>query len=307
MKQVLALNLFLLTTGIVWGLTNPLAKLSVSTGYQPLGVMFWQLVTILVLSGAACLYRHGRLPLRRDSLAIFAWVAFLGTLIPDYLLYLSAARLPAGILSALLAMVPVFSMPMALLLGLEKPVLRRVLGVVCGAGSILLIFGQRASLPDPGALGFAALALAAAGFYAAQGIYVTWRAIRGLDAIQMLFGSSVVAFVLVAPGAVLSGQFVNLWRPWGQAEWAILGTSVFHALAYGGYFALLSRAGPVFTSQVAFVVTGSGVLWSMALLGETYSLWVWAGFALMFAGIALLQPRPPRAVRLPPGAPPPGI
>lgn len=307
MKQNLALNLFLVTTGIVWGLTNPLAKISVSTGYQPLGVMFWQLVIILVTSGALTLYRHGRLPFRRGTIGLFIGVAFLGTLIPDYLLYFSVTHLPAGIMSALLAMAPVFSMPMALMLGFEKPMLRRVLGVLCGAGSIALIFGQRASLPEPGALGFAVLALAAAGFYAGQGIYVTWRGVRGLDAIQMLFGSSAVALVLVAPGSVISGQFVSLWHPWGPADWAVLGTSVFHAAAYGGYFALLSRAGPVFTSQVAFVVTGTGVLWSMALLGESYSLWVWGGFALMFAGIALLQPRPPRAVRLPVQAPPPGI
>ena len=43
-------------------------------------------------------------------------------------------------------------------------------------------------------------------------------------------------------------------------------------------------------SQIAYLVTGFGVLWSMVLLGERYSLWVWAAFALMLLGVALVQP-----------------
>jgi drug/metabolite transporter (DMT)-like permease len=46
----------------------------------------------------------------------------------------------------------------------------------------------------------------------------------------------------------------------------------------------------VFARQIAYLVTGFGVLWSMALLGERYSAWVWAAFGLMLAGVALVQP-----------------
>ena len=68
-------------------------------------------------------------------------------------------------------------------------------------------------------------------------------------------------------------------------------SGVLNALAYSGYIWLVGRAGSVFASQIAYLVTGFGVLWSMALLGERYSAWVWLAFALMLAGIALVQPR----------------
>jgi hypothetical protein len=42
------------------------------------------------------------------------------------------------------------------------------------------------------------------------------------------------------------------------------------------------------------VVTGFGVVWSMALLGERYSGLVWAALGLMLVGLALVQPRRPR-------------
>lgn len=291
MKKPFSLHLLLLLTGLAWGLTTPLTKLAVSTGYQPFGVMFWQLILIVVLSGALTFYQHRRFVFRREALGLYLGVAVLGTLLPDYIVYTSAVHLSAGMLSILLAMVPVFSLPMAVLLGLERPALLRVLGAVCGAVSIVVMIGPEASLPQRSDIGFALFVLGAAALYAGQGIFIAVYGTLKLDAIQILFGASVLGFVFIAPAAVITDQFVTLWRPWAAAEWAILGTAFFHALAYGGYLALVSRAGPVFTSQVAYIVTAAGVLWSMVLLRETYSVWVWAAFVLMFIGIILVQPR----------------
>ena len=39
-----------------------------------------------------------------------------------------------------------------------------------------------------------------------------------------------------------------------------------------------------------YLVTGFGIVWSKLLLGESYALLVWAAFAVMLAGIALVQP-----------------
>ena len=63
-----------------------------------------------------------------------------------------------------------------------------------------------------------------------------------------------------------------------------------NALAYSGYVWLIGRAGSVFASQIAYLVTGFGVVWSKLLLGESYSALVWSAFVLMLAGIALVQP-----------------
>ena len=39
--------IFLFFIGASWGLTVPLAKIAVSDGYQPFGLMFWQMIIIL--------------------------------------------------------------------------------------------------------------------------------------------------------------------------------------------------------------------------------------------------------------------
>lgn len=290
----LSLYAMLAFTGVSWGLTAPLTRMAVSTGYQPLGLIFWQLVIIILMSGIYILASGRRIPISFSYFGLFVGIIFLGTLIPDYFLYTAAAHLPAGIIAILVSLVPMFSMPMALALGFERLSLVRVSGALLGAVSVVLLIGPDESLPDSSKLGFVFFALAAAALYASQGNFIAWKGTQDLNAIQVLFGSSVLGLVLVTPVALLTGQFINPIKPWDIADWGVLGTAVFHGAAYGGYFALVARAGPVFTSQVAYLVTGSGVLWSMLLLGERYSGWIWAAFLLMLIGILLIQPRKAR-------------
>ena len=54
--------------------------------------------------------------------------------------------------------------------------------------------------------------------------------------------------------------------------------------------ALIAFAGVVFSSQIAYVVTGSAIVASMVFLGEAYSGWVWAAMGLMAFGLLLVQP-----------------
>lgn len=292
MPKTVTLFLSLGFTGICWGLTTPLTRLAVETGHQPLGLIFWQLVIIIAMSGAYILVTdRSLLSFSRNHISLFLGVTFLGTLFPDYLLYTSAAHLPAGIMAILIAMVPMFSLPFALMLGFEKPSLTRLLGASFGAGAVVLLIGPDTSLPDNTKLIYVFIALGAAALYASEGNFLTWKGSSRLTAVQILFGSSVTGLVLVTPAAIWTGEFVDLTAPWGTAEWALLGTSFFHGISYGGYFALVARAGPVFTSQVAYLVTGSGVLWSMTLLGERYSGWLWTSLALMLVGIMLIRPR----------------
>lgn len=44
----------LVLMGAGWGITQPLSKVAVSTGYQPLGLAFWQMVITAPLLGLIC-------------------------------------------------------------------------------------------------------------------------------------------------------------------------------------------------------------------------------------------------------------
>ncbi len=286
----------LFATGAAWGLTMPLIRVAVSTGHQPFGIVLWQKVIMAALLGALVRGMRLRGTFAVRHLPLFVMVAAFGAILPGYFSYLTAAELPAGVRSIILAIVPMFVLPMALALGFERPDARRAAGVGLGGAAIVAI-----ALPGGGGVGPAfgvgviLLALISPVSYAVEANFLAWRGSEGLHPFQLLLGASLVGIVLTWPLAAATGQTIDLARAWGPADWAILAAGVLNALAYSGYVWLVGRAGSVFASQIAYLVTAFGVIWSMLLLGERYSGWVWLAFGLMLVGVALVQPRRIRA------------
>lgn len=281
----------LIALGLIWGVSFPLTKIAVSTGHKPLGLIFWQLVFVAAaLSLITIARRVHPIPSRR-SLHYFLAIALLGTIFPNTVSYTVAVHLPAGVLGIVIASVPMFSLGIALGLRTERPELLRSIGVLLGVGAVILLIAPETSLPEPDKAVFVLLALAAPFCYGAEGIYIATRAPPNMDPVVTLLGASVIGIVISGPLAVSTGSWVDLFKPWGSAEWALLTSSLSHVVAYTGYIWLVGITGAVFASQVAYVVTVAAVLMSSLILGETYSNWVWSALGLMVVGLALVQPR----------------
>lgn len=298
-RLVLTALLVLLGTG--WGMTLPLSKIAVSTGHGYLGLIFWQLLIGSVAMALISAVRGKGLPLNRQAIRTYVVIAMIGTIFPNSASYQAIAHLPSGVVSVLMSLIPMLAFPIALGLGLEKFDLRRLCGLMAGLGGVLLLILPDASLPDPAMLAWIPVSLIAVMFYAFEGNYVAKWGTGGLDAIQVLFGASLVGTVVAFPLAVGTGQFIWPVRVWGPAEAALVVSSVVHVLVYAGYVWMVGRAGPVFAVQVSYLVTGAGVIWALLLLGERYSPYFWAAMGLVLIGVFLVQPR--RQTTLAPAAP----
>jgi drug/metabolite transporter (DMT)-like permease len=278
----------LIATGLAWGSTQTLGKIAVSTGHGPFGLIFWQMaIGALVLAPFA-----GRFSVGRRQMAFAVLIAVIGTLIPNTTFYISVERLPAGIMSILIATVPILAFPLALALGMDRASPARVTGLLCGLAGVALIALPEASLPSAAMVAFIPLALIGPLFYAVEGNVVARIGTPGMTAVQAMFLVSCIGTVMILPVAVLTGQWITPFAPWGRAEGALIASSVAHAFAYAAYVWLAAQAGAVFAAQVSYIVTGSGVIWAMLILDERFSPWVWAALAVMLAGLALVSPRP---------------
>ena len=282
---------WLVLLGIGWGATQPLGKMATQTGHPPFGLIFWQLVVCVVVLGAITLARGRGLPLHRRALVFYGVVAVLGTLIPNATFYISVARLPSGIMSILISMVPLLAFPMALALGMDRFSMARLVGLLLGLAGVALIALPGASLPDPAMAAFLPLAMVGPLFYALEGTFVARFGMAGMDPVQAMFGASVVGLAMITPVMLGMGQWISPAPPWGRAEAALVASSAMHGLLYSGYVALAARAGAVFAAQTSYIVTVSGVGWAMLLLGERFSALVLLAAVVMLAGIALVQPR----------------
>ncbi len=277
--------------GAGWGLTVPLSKIYTSTGLGSLGLIFWQMAIGAVLLSAVNALRGRRLRLTRRALLLYVFIALAGTIIPGIATYAAIRHLPAGVMAIIVAAVPMFAFPMALAMGVDRFSLVRVAGLFLGLFGVALIALPEASLPDPALVVWLPVALIAPFVYAVEGNVVGRWGTGGLDALIVLQGACLAGMAITLPLTLASCQWITPVRSYGLVEASLIGASLLHAIVYALYVWMVGRAGAVFAAQVATLVTGFGVVWSMLILGERYSLWVWMAFVMMLASLSLVAPR----------------
>lgn len=281
----------LVAMGLGWGATQPMGKIAVSSGHKQFGLIFWQLVVGVLLLGAILIVQRKTIPVTKATVGFAVIIALIGTIIPNSTFYYSVTHLPSGIMSILISTVPLMAFPVAMMLGMDRFSTGRLMGILFGLAGVALIALPGASLPDAGMAAYLPIAMIGPLFYAFEANYVAKYGTAGMDAVQAMFLASVIGAVIMAPVAVGSGQWIDPTAPWGRAEWALVVGSAVHSVCYCAYVWLAGRAGAVFAAQCGYIVTGTGVIWAMLILGERFSPWVWTALAVMMVGLFLVQPR----------------
>ena len=281
----------LILLGCGWGLTIPLTVIAVKTGLGHLGIIFWQFFIVMVLFGLRQIFLKNKLSLARSSLQIFFVIALIGTIFPDSASLIAASYLPGGVLSILTATVPMFAFPIALFLGIEKFEFSRILGIIFGFLGVYLLIAPETALPDPSVIWVIPIALIASIFYGLEGNFVAKFGTGNSSAIEVLLGASIIGCFVTFPLAILSNQFVNPFVPWTSAHYALVLSSIIHGLVYATYVWLVTKVGVVFSTQVSYFVTLAGVIWSMIILDEVHSKFIWISLICMILGMALVKPR----------------
>lgn len=292
MKRNWGLIASLVLIGAVWALISPLTKIAVIGGYRNFGIIFWSSSIAVIILGTIVAVRGSTLPVNHGAVVRYVFVALFGMTLPSAASYTAAEHLPAGVISVCLSLGPLFSLPLAVILGLDRATWMRVLGLVLGLVGVLLIMLPETSLPDPTKAVFIPLALLAVLAYAIEVVGLGRMGRAGLDPIQLLLGASIASSAITFPIAISTHTFILPSLPFGAAETAVILSGLANAVAYVGFVWLIGRGGPVFAAQVDYLVTGFGVIWSMLLLGETYSIWIWSALIVIISGLFLTQPRP---------------
>ena len=284
------LTIILLIVGVSWGLTAPLSKIAVSTGHHYLGLLIWQIIIMILSLGLIQIFRKKKLPLNLNCFWRYVLVALLGTILPNSIMYKAYFHLQSGIMSILVSIVPMIAFLLVLMLQMEKFEIRRFLGVLFGIFAIILIVFPKLDLGYVGEVGWILLALLSPLCYAIEGVWINKIGIAKLDPIEVILGASILGFFILMPIVALNGYWITPYRVWGPAEFAITASSLIHSLIYISYIWLIGKAGVIFASQVSYIYTASGIGFSIILLGEGYSLFVWAAVILMLMGLMMVRP-----------------
>ena len=277
--------------GIVWGLSFSLSKIAVGLGGTPIGLTFWTCLLTGLMLLFYTIIRGQKIRFRLKDLQIILLLAFLGAMLPNMFFYYAAAHVSAGILSITITVVPIATYALSFILKLEAISARRITGVFFGVGAILVLVLPENSLPNKSEVIWIIVACLSSISYALENITLAIRGIDGIGPVRLSCGINLLAALILGIFSYFTDNFMPVPLPVTTLTWTILGISLIGATAYTLFVLTVANSGPLFASQVAFLVTISGVLWGMLIFGETHSSWVWLSLVLMLIGMSLVSPK----------------
>lgn len=278
----------LLALGTIWGLSNPLTKLALEE-VQTFAFAFWQVTLALAVLSAIALARRSRPPLGRRHLRYYLFTGLIGLALPGLNIAIVVQHIPAGLMSAIVSTAALFTYVLAVALRQERFHWLRAGGVLLGLAGALAILVPRTSLPGADMTGWVLMAMLTPLCYGINGVFAERFMPDDAGSGTMACGLLATASLFYLPVMVASGQASLPLPPVWPSTYALYALALGACGAYLLYFRLIRHAGPVFMSQVGYIVVAIGIIGGMLIFGERYSLWVWGGMALLVAGVTLVN------------------
>lgn len=276
----------LVGAAIIYGAVFTVNKLAASGGVPPLAYAFWQSIGAGVVLWLILTLNGERMGITRQHLVGYIVIGALVIGIPITLLTYIAPRLPAGVMTLVLALSPPFTFVLSVLGRLERFRIMGLFGVLCGFAGVVVVVAPGAALGAPDAWKWFLLALAAPLLFASSNVAAALLRPPAASSAAMgagvLFGSSVV----LAPAMLIAGQG---WFPhaFDAGAVATLAAIAINAAFLVLFFEIIRRAGPTFFSQFNYLAVLAGVAWGAIVFGERLTLAFFLAMALMFAGVFL--------------------
>lgn len=292
-KQISLLKggFLLLLLGACWGLIPSLSRMIMRDGLNPLGVVFWTLgfsaTIMLVLSLVT-----GRMPKTGwPTIRRYLILGLLGGVLPQLVLFGVAAHVPAMIIAIVLAAESFIVFIMAAILGLEAPNLKRFIGLSFGLACVVLILLPGSDGTGASAWFWVVATLAVPAFYAIENILIASLPDDGADTIATTTGIVVAAAAIMMPVTFLSGSMIYPSEALSQYGGPFLLIASLSAFSNVLLIFTIRTTGAVFASQAGYAMTAGGIVWSVILLNEHMSLWIWAALACLVSGLVLVMPK----------------
>ena len=282
-----------LVLAAIWSSSFMFIKIGVAT-IPPLTLAAGRLALATLLLWGYVLFSGVQIPLRASTWGAFGFIGFFGNALPFSLISWGEQYIDSSLAAILMGIMPVATVILAHLSIPEEPfTARRILGVLCGFGGLLVLVGWQA-LSGIGAGVIAQLAVLGGALSYAVTTVFTRKYVR-------------VSGRIMAAGATLAGTVwvlpIALWleQPWtaqpsSESLLAAVYLGVFPtAVATLILFRLISAIGATTFAQINYLIPLLGLGWGVLFLAEQPTARAILALIFVLTGVALVNSaRPPR-------------
>lgn len=275
----------LFALGFAFGLVFVFNRLATTNGVPFVPYVLWQAAEGTLILLLACWLYHQLPDFSPRYLKFYLITGTINVSLPICILSFVAPKVPAGILSLGLVLIPILIYCFAMLLGMDYFRWVRLIGILLGFGGVLLVLLPRTSLPSPDLTGWVLIGLLAPVCYALGAILMAWLAPPASKSLPLACGLLSASVVTMSVVMFASGTRWFFSGGFDKGEVAVIGAGINQAAIFVLMFEIIKREGPVFFSTSNYIATLLGVTFGIWFFGDSHSWWIWAAMALMFGGL----------------------
>jgi len=271
--------------GIAFAMTFVFNRLAITNGVPLIPYVLWQALGGALILLIACGVR-GEFPrVSPRYLRVYFITGMFNVCLPIFVLSLVAPKVPSGILSLGLMLIPLIIYALALALGMDRFRWVRLIGILLGLAGVLLVLLPKASLPSSDMVGWVVLGLVAPLCYALGTILMAKLDPPESKSLPLACGLLSAAAVTMLVVMLSSGTWWFFNPQLGKGELAVVAAGINQAAIFVLMFEIVKRAGFVFFSTSNYIATLLGVALGMLFFGDSYSWWILAAMVFMFIGL----------------------
>ena len=276
----------LLALAAIWGASFLFMRVGVPDfGVLPLAGVRVIGATLVLLP---LLAMRSQLPVLLKHWKPILFVGVTNSALPFVCFAYAAVTITAGLSSIFNAATPLMGAAIAWLWLRDKLTPLRTLGLVIGFAGVFWLAWEKASLKvgaDGTTAAFAVIACLVATMSYGFSANFAKRYLSGVPPLAVAAGSQLgAAIVLVVPTVLLWPSAMPSAAAWVNV--ALL-AALCTGFAYILYFRLIAHVGPANAITVTFLIPGFAVVWGAVFLGETLTMQMVIGCAVIVLGTAL--------------------
>lgn len=246
--------------------------------------LMWLRVAIATACLLPVLVLRGQVGALRARIGVVTVMGLFNSAIPFVLIAWATLSITAGLASILNAAVPIMTALIGAVWLRDRLGAGRVAGLVIGMAGVVLLAADKADF-KPGGSGWALLAMVGATLCYGFAANFTKRHLTGVPPMVNAAGSQIVSAVALTPFALWAWP-AQTPAPLAWAAAAVLGVGC-TAIAYVLFFRLIERVGASRAVTVTFLVPVFGTLWGALFLGESVTVSMLLGGAVVLLGTGL--------------------
>lgn len=226
----------------------------------------------------------------RTRLPSFAFIAITNAVIPWIAIAWGEERIASGLASILNATTTLWTAVLVYwVVPSERPTFASYAGVAIGlAGVVILVYPDVAAHGISGSF-FGAMAVVIASISYAVNAVFQRRKMRSVTIFEVSLGQLAAGILFAVPLAAPSLPHMHVQAVSLAAVFALGAGGT--GIAYLLYYYVMNTLGAVRASGVTLLVPITAVFWGVALLGESLSVPIVAGMAVILAGVVLTNVR----------------